>query len=81
MVVGCILIGAVLGLIVSLVALILGASLWLAVSLYTLVGSATLLLLPLTLYLMGSFRRRSKIPASHAIYVPTRPYDLGRDIG
>ena len=46
MIVGYILIGAIAGLLASVVALLLGASFWLALGLYTLVGSVTVILLP-----------------------------------
>lgn len=53
MIVGYILVGALAGLLASVLALLVGASFWFALGLFTLIGSATLVLLPVTRFLLG----------------------------
>ncbi|EAQ24842.1 response regulator [Roseovarius sp. 217] len=60
MVVGYVLVGALAGLIASVVALLLGASFWLAFGLYPLVGSAILVLLPAARMLVGHLADQGK---------------------
>jgi len=60
MIVGYILVSALAGLIVSVVAFILGASVWLSIGLYALVGSATLVLAPIARLLVVKFVNRGK---------------------
>lgn len=49
MIVGYILVGAIAGLLASVVALLVGASFWFALGFYALVGSAVVILLPAAL--------------------------------
>ncbi len=64
MTVGYILVGAVVGLLASVAALLVGASFWLALGLYTLLGSFAVILLPVARMVAGIFIDYGEAPAT-----------------
>jgi len=62
MIVGYILVGAVVGLLAVVAALLVGASFWLALGLYTLVGSFAVILLPVARMVAGIFIEHGEAP-------------------
>ncbi len=65
MIVGYVLIGALAGLLTSLIAILLGASFWIAFILYALVGSAVVILLPAVHSVASIFKVRDEAPTAN----------------
>ncbi len=70
MIVGYVSVGALAGLLASVLALLVGASFWFALGLFTLVGAATLVLLPVTRLLSGRLADQADAPTTADRWYP-----------